>query len=70
MNINNKLLDNSFFVFCFFRATLAANGGSQARDWIGAAAAGLHHSHSKAGSEPQLRPIPQLTAMLDVYPTD
>ena len=27
---------------------------------IGAAAAGLHHSHSNAGSEPCLRPTPQL----------
>ena len=35
------------FLFCFglfFRATPAAYGSSQARDWIRAAAAGLHHS--------------------------
>ena len=37
--------------FFFFRATLAAYGGSQARGQIGAIAAGLHHSHSNSGSE-------------------
>ena len=42
-----------FFFFCFglFRAVPAAYGGSQARDLIGAVAAGLHHSHSNVGSE-------------------
>ena len=46
-----------FFLFCFvclffvfFRATPAAHGGSQARGRIRAVAAGLHLSHSKAGS--------------------
>ena len=34
------------FVFCLFRATTAVHGGSQARGRIGAAAAGLRHSHS------------------------
>ena len=37
-----------------FRATPAAYGGSQSRGGIRAAAAGLHHSHSNAGSEPRL----------------
>ncbi len=37
-----------------FRATLSAYGRSQARDRIGATAAGLHHSHSHAGSKPCL----------------
>ena len=32
--------------FCLFRATPKAYGGSQARGPTGAAAAGLHHSHS------------------------
>ena len=41
-----------FFFFCIFRAAPAAYGGSQARGQIRAAAAGLHHSHSNAGSEP------------------
>ena len=37
---------------------------------IGATAAGLFHSHSNAGSEPGLRPAPQLTAMPDPLPTE
>ena len=49
----------------FFRATLEAYGGSQARGQIGAIVAGLHQSHSNVGSEPRLRPTPQLTAMPD-----
>ena len=52
---------NSFF----FRDTLSAYGGSQARDQIRAIAAGLHHSHSNVGSEPCLRPAPQLMATPD-----
>ena len=48
-----------------FRAAPAANRGSQARGPIGATAAGLHHSHSNAGSEWHLRPTPQLTATPD-----
>ena len=42
----------------FFRATLAAYVSSQAGGWIGAAAAGLHYSHSNAGSELHLQPTP------------
>ena len=38
-----------FFSF-LFRAAPGAYGSSQARGWIGAAAAGLGHSHSNAGS--------------------
>ena len=52
------------FVFCLFRAVLMAYGSSQARDPIGAVAAGLHHKHSNTISEPHLPPTPQLTAML------
>ena len=54
-----------FFFFRVFRAVPMAYGGSQARGLTGAVAAGLCHSHSNAGSEPQLRPPPQLMAMLD-----
>ena len=43
-----------FFVFCFFRATPTAYGGSQARGLIGATAAGLCQSRSNTGSEPHL----------------
>ena len=55
---------NSFFFF-LFRPIPAAYGSSQARGQIGAASAGLHHSHSNARSEPGLQPIPQLMATLD-----
>ena len=41
-----------FFFFGLFRAAPTADGGSQARGQIEAAAAGLHHSH--AGSKPHL----------------
>ena len=49
-------LDTVFFfggggAFCLFRAAPAAYGGSQARGLVGAVAAGLHHSHSNAGSQ-------------------
>ena len=50
--LSRKVLD--FFSFVFFRAVPTAHGGSQARGGIGAAAAGLHHSHSSAGSEQHL----------------
>ena len=42
-----------FFGFCLFRAAPVAYGGSQPRGGIGALAAGLHHSHSNAGSKPK-----------------
>ena len=42
-----------------------ASGTSQARGQIGAAAAGLHHSHSNEGSELHLLYTPQLMEMLD-----
>ena len=42
---------STFFFLLLFRATLGAHGSSQARDQIGTAAAGLHHSRSKVGSE-------------------
>ena len=57
-----------FFVFLYFRTACMAYGGSQARGWIRAAAAGLHHSHSNTRSEPHLHPISQPTTTLDPYP--
>ena len=54
-----------FFVFVFSRAAPAAHGGSQTRGLIGAVAAGPHHNHSNARSEPHLSPTPQLMAMPD-----
>ena len=55
-----------FFVFLLFLwATSAAYGSPQARGLIGDVAAGLHQSHSNAGSKPRLQSTPQLTAMPD-----
>ena len=51
---------NLFFFFCLFRATPMAYRGSQAKSQIRTVAAGLHHSHSNARSEPCLQPRPQL----------
>ena len=58
---------NIYFIlfFVFSRAAPMEDGGSQARGLIGAVAAGLHHSHSNAGSKTCLRPTPHLTATLD-----
>ena len=44
-----------FFLFWLFRAAPFTHGGSQARGWIRATAASLHHSHSNAASKPCLR---------------
>ena len=48
-----------------FRAAPEACGSSQARGQIGAAGAGLHHSHRIMGSEPCLQHTPWLMAMPD-----
>ena len=47
------------FSLCF-TAIPAVCGSSRARGQMGAAATGLHHSHSNAGYEPHLRPMPKL----------
>ena len=54
-----------FVCFVFSRATPMAYGGSQARGLIRAIAAGLYQSHSNAGSEPHLWPMPQLMVTPD-----
>ena len=55
-NLSSLGADVCFILhFIFSRAAPAAYGSSQARGWIRAAAAGLHHSHSKTRSEPHLR---------------
>ena len=62
-----------FILFCLFaisRAAPTAYGGFQARGLIEAVAAGLHQSHSNAGSEPHLQPTPQLTATPEPYLTE
>ena len=70
--ISPLLLDTIvlFFYFLLFRAAPVAYGSSQARGRIGATAAGPHHSHSNAGSQPPLQTTPRLTAMLDHSPTE
>ena len=58
----------SFFFFCLFAiswAALLAYGGSQARGWVGAIAAGLCQSHSNVGSESCMQSTPQFRAVLD-----
>ena len=54
---------NIFFFFFFLGPHL--HHMEVPRLGIGATAAGLHHSHSDAGSELRLRPTPQLMAMPD-----
>jgi len=49
-----------FLLFAFSRAAPVAYGGSQARGLIRAVAVSLHQSHSNSGSQPRLRPTPQL----------
>ena len=56
--------------FFFFWTALTAYVNSQARDRMGATAAGLCHSYSNVGSEPCLQPTLQLTAMPDPHPTE
>ena len=63
--VQHRIVSPFFFFFVFSRVTPAAHGGSQARGHIGAVAASLRQSHSNVGSEPRLRPIPQLTATPD-----
>ena len=53
------------FLFCLFRAALAAYGGSQARGPVGAAAAGLWDSRSNSESKPHLQPRLHLAAARD-----
>ena len=43
-----------FFFFSFSRVAPAAYGGSQVKGLIRVVAAGLHHSHSNARSDPSL----------------
>ena len=54
-------MDNSFLSFSLFRQQVRHVEVAR----LGAAATGLHHSHSNAGSEPRLQPTPQLAATLD-----
>ena len=59
---------HSYLFILVFRAA-PAYGDFHAKGPIRATAASLHHSHSNAGSQPQLRPTPQLTVALDPQST-
>ena len=61
-------LERHFCCCCFLGPCPEVYGRSQARDWIGATAASLRHSHSNKGSEPCLGSTPQLMARLDPQP--
>ena len=54
--------------FFLFIATPVVHGSSSATGSIGAAAAGLHHSHSNVESEVQLPSTPQFAATLNPNP--
>ena len=64
---SHRIVVCNFLTFFFFlvRGTLMAYGSSQSRGQIGAAAAGLHYSHSNTRSKPCLSPTLQLTATSD-----
>ena len=67
---NNFIYLSFFFVFfgggfLLFKSAPVAYGTSQARGCIGAAAAGLHHSHGNEGSKQCLQTTPQFTATRD-----
>ena len=64
------LLQNFYSFFFFSSAASLSYRNSQARGRIGAAAAGLCHSHSQARSELHLWPTPQLTTTPDPWPTE
>ena len=72
LDIKSKFkIQNIRKAFFFFpRVAPAAHGSSQARVWIRAAAASLHHSHSNARSKLHGQPTPQLTAMPGPWPTE
>ena len=57
--------DCLFIYAFFFRAEPEAYGSFQARGPIEATAAGLHHSHSKAKSQPHPQLTPQFMAAMD-----
>ena len=54
-----------FFFFVFFRAAPHHMEVPQAKGQIGAAAVSVCHNHSNVGSELQMQPTPQLTAVPD-----
>ena len=72
MEFRPWVLGDFFFVgwFCLFRAAPHSIWRFPGWSGIGALAAGLHHSHSKARSEPDLRTTPQFTVTPAPKPTE
>ena len=62
MMVTIFLVNKVIFFFLSFYGGPLTYGGSQARGQVGTVAAGLQYSPSNAGSEPCLRPTPQLMA--------
>ena len=58
----------SFIFLVFSRAASHTTWRFPGWGQIGAVAAGLHQSHSNAGSKPHLQPTPQLTARAGTEP--
>ena len=56
------------FTYLLFRAIPTALGGSQARGQVGAVATSPRQSHSNAGSELCLPPIPQRGQGFNLHP--
>ena len=61
-HVSEQLLNKFSFLP---RATPMAYGSFQARGWVGAAAASLHHSHRNTGSETYLQPLLNLVSTLN-----
>ena len=60
----------NIYIFFSFYGLTCSSGCSWARGWFRAAATGLHHSHSNAGSEPHLKPTPQLATLIPNPPKE
>ena len=58
-------MDFLFFFKIFLGLHLQHMEVPRLGDQIGAAAAGLYHSHSNVGYKPSLQPTPQLMATMD-----
>ena len=64
ITIHSKFFSN-FLIFLIFVFLGPHPQHMEVPSQIGDVAAGLHHSHSNASSEPHLQPTPQLTATRD-----
>ena len=67
---SNNAIYLFIYLFIFSRTAPAAHGGAQDMGLIRAVATSLHQRHSNSGSEPLLRPTPQLMATPNPQPTE